>query len=849
MNKRLALAVRNPACTGCKLHTQAEDDDVCVTGQGPNGAKVGVVTKYPVSANSRTRREIEESLTAAGLDPAKIMWLSALKCRVWDLDPTKTDMKACRPYLEQELMFLELTHVLALGTEPLFATTGKSGVMKYRGQTFTVGGAEVFATISPSMVNRNPGLAGGFAADMGYFARMVKGTTLTNAHHVPRADQRTYVGDKTALRSMLEAFDRSIVVSYDIETTTSEPQTDDARIVSVAFTTASKLSMVDAHVWEVPLFHPESPWRSMWQQVIRVIGKYLCRVKHRIAHNAKFDTKWLVYWGIPDLLPTFDTIVAAAVLDENRPKGLKPLAQQLLGADPWGIDVKDLLKKPLDEILEYNGLDTWHTLRLALLFRQQLKEQPRLQRLFKNLMMPAIQELVPIEIRGVYVDQQKLTDNWDVVKQTLKRIEDDLWGHIPEDVNDFPDKLFKKNELQVNWNASNFARWFLFEYLDLPVLARGKTKDNGDPGDPSMAEAVLMDLASISEVAKLLLERIEWNKTDTAFFGPYSTQIDQNSRIHSTFKPWGTVTGRLSSGREDKEKVTGKAQNRGVNLQQVPRSGLVRGIFGAAPGHLFIEADYSQIELRVAAWLADERNMLHLYSIGADIHMTMAMRMTGKPAHLVTKEERKRAKAVNFGFLYGMGWAKFIQTAWQNYGLRVTEQESKAFRKSFFDEYPDLPRWHAKQRRLAHTFGRVETPFGRIRHLPDVHSAHNDVKAEAERQAINSPVQGMASDMALLSLVLTAREFRRLDLQVWPIGAVHDAVNFEGTEADVRKALPIIKHTMENLPLFKLFGINLPVPIIADLKVGHHWGGATEVPEKIVTGSTARLDRWILENV
>jgi DNA polymerase-1 len=268
-------------------------------------------------------------------------------------------------------------------------------------------------------------------------------------------------------------------------------------------------------------------------------------------------------------------------------------------------------------------------------------------------------------------------------------------------------------------------------------------------------------------------------------------------------------------------------------------------VFGAAPGHVFVEFDYSQVELRVAAWLADERRMLHLYNTGQDIHMAMAVTMTGKPAKDVTAEERKKAKAVNFGFLYGMGWAKFISTAWSNYGVHVTEEEARAFRKTFFDEFPGLMPWHNRQRRLAYKFGRVQTPMGRVRNLPDIRSEDDGVRSEAERQAINSPVQGFASDMASLSLVHTSRAFRKLGLRAYPIAAVHDAVNFEIHRDDAPAALPIIKRVMENLPLQRMFGINLTVPVIADCKLGMHWGGATPLDDVTMLQRPDELAAWI----
>lgn len=855
MNKRLQLAVRNAVCTNCKLSAHTDPEDVCITGSGPSNARVVIVTKTPMGAQSRGRKELVEYFAEVGLDADTFMWCSALKCSAWTASPTKTDQKACAPYLRREFAEVNPEYVITFGAEAWFAASGHADITKNRGRLFDVaeGDGQIFPTISPAAVARNPGMRGGLIADLVYFARLLDDDGAkqppfhTNTGHV------TTVVDKDQLRDMLRAVSGAYVASYDIETAGSSEFDTDAHIVSIAITVAGPDGMASAHTWQIALWHPDSPWLDRWLAVVRFIVNALIKCPRRVAHNAKFDTKWLRRFGDspanPRLTPTFDTIVAAAILDENRPKGLKPLAQMLLGAEPWGINVSSSdwwTKIALPDILEYNGLDTWHTLRVYYVLKRHLAKQPRLVKLFLHLMMPLVQELVPVEQRGVYVDQDRLATNWNTVRANLENIEQELVQGLP------PTNPFIKTNRAgvithdgVNFNPSNFLRWWLFEELGMPVLARGKGKDDGSPGDPSVAESVMMSLAEEYPVAKLLLDRVEWNKMDTSFFGPWSEQLDDNSRIHSVFKPWGTVTGRMSSGKEDLEKVSSSKQARGVNMQQIPRNKLARGVFGSAPGYVFVEFDYSQVELRVAAFLAEERTMLHLYQTGQDIHMAMAMLMTGKPAALVTAEERKKAKAVNFGFLYGMGWRKFIATAWTNYGVRVTEDEAVAFRKAFFDQFPMLKTWHAKQRRLAYKFGRVETPMGRVRHLPDIFSPDDNVRAEAERQAINSPVQGFASDMACLALVHTARRFRKMGLRAYPIGAVHDAVNYEIHLDDAPAALPIIKHTMENLPLERLFGINLTVPIVADCKVGTHWGGATELADVTMLKRPAELDAWI----
>jgi DNA polymerase-1 len=805
-------------------------------------------------AKGRTRTKLEDAFRSVGLDPADMMWCSAIKCSTWNAEATKTDQKACAPYLREEMINVNPDFVITFGAEAWFAASGHADVTKNRGKLFAVPGIDepgvIFPTISPAAVDRSPALEPGWTADLQYFARLVRGedTAATIPHHT-NAGHRTTVMTKDALRSALAHVRRSGVVSYDIETAgASEPYMDGAVMVSVALTVATA-GMDDAHTYEIPLHHPESPWADerQWRAVVRAVVKAVKACPRRIAHNAKYDTKWMRWFGDDtELKPTFDTILALAVLDENAPKGLKPNAQMRLGADPWGIDTRNLLADVLADILEYNGLDTWHTLRLYYLLVELLRAQPRLYRLMKHLMMPLVQELVTTEMHGVFVHQDRLMTNWNQMRSELNHAEDELRDWVPN-TNPFikTDRAGVVKHDGVNFGPSNFLRWFLFDHLGLPVLARGKAKDDGGPGDPSVGEAVMLELAEMHHVPRMLLHRANLFKGCTGFFEPWSHQIDASGRIHSVFKPWGTVTGRMSSGKEDAEKISGTKNHRGVNLQQVPRNALLRSVFGAPPGYIFVEADYSQVELRVAAFLSGDRHMLHLYNTGQDIHMAMAMLMTGKPASEVTKEERKKAKAVNFGFLYGMGWRKFVATAWLNYGVRVTEEEAQAFRTAFFDAYPGLRPWHSRQRALARKYKRVETPMGRVRHLPDIDSPDEGVRAEAERQAINSPVQGFASDMAALSLVHTARWFRTAGVDAHTIGSIHDAVLFEVRRDHAPIVLPRIKATMENLPLDKLFGINLTVPIVADLKVGSSWGGGTELTDVSLLERPDDLSRWI----
>lgn len=786
--------------------------------------RLAIVTKAPVT--QRIKAQMELLLSEVGIDPEDALWLSAIKCRVWDEDPNKTDLKSCKPYLHKELEIAKPHFILTMGNEALFATLGKSGITKYRSRIYELQldlydePLQVMPTIAPQAVERNPGQRSGFMADLRMFADMMNDRVSSEQNH----PDIIMVKDKQALKDCAADLDKAEGVSFDIESRSESSSwlESDPSSVIVSLSLTLWFNDTPEKIYAIPLAHPKSPFRSSWRKVLHILSEYLRNVPKSVAHNGKYDLRWLRHNGV-QMSETFDTMIAAHLLDENRPKGLKPLAHTILGVPDWSISTRDLWEEDLDEVLTYNGLDTWYTYRLYLVFKEQIKKDKRLVRLFKYMLMPASNEFVDIERRGIWCDRERLSDRWQTCLDTLRDMENELLEYVPQEI-----------PYDVNWNASNFLRWFLFEHLGLPVLERGKTKDDGSPGNPSVREAVMMSLAEHEgdggKVCQLLLSRVEWQKFNTAFFSAYNEIIDDDDRIHTTFKVTGTATGRMSSGKEDDpDKITSRKQLRGVNMQQVPRNSFIRGLFGAAPGYTFIEADYSQIELRIAAFIAGERALKHLYQTGQDVHMAMAMRMTGKPQSVITKEERKKAKAVNFGFLYGMGWMKFIQTAWENYGVRVTEIESQAFRKSFFDQFPDLLSWHARQRKLAKKYKRVQSPMGRIRHLPDIDSPDKAVRAEAERQAINSPVQAMASDMTLMSMVSLQKQFRDSALDCRSIGTVHDAINFECKTELLPIVLPLIKDTMETLPLRQLFGVELDVPIKADLKAGKYWGDSVEL--------------------
>lgn len=249
----------------------------------------------------------------------------------------------------------------------------------------------------------------------------------------------------------------------------------------------------------------------------------------------------------------------------------------------------------------------------------------------------------------------------------------------------------------------------------------------------------------------------------------------------------------------------------------------------ARPGYVLIETDLSQAELRIAAWEANERTMLKIYREGGDIHAMTAAHTMGLSLKQfmnldeeVIEQNRFQAKAVGFGFLYGMWWRKFKTYAKTDYGLEFTDKQAQELRESFFDLYSGLEEWHREKREFVKEHGYVRALHGAVRHLPSIYSSEEYIKQECERQAINSTVQRFASDLGLMAMIRLTREADP-DI-IRPIMFVHDALVLEVKEEYAEEAVGWVKYFMETPPLEAWFHIKAPLPIVADVAMGPSLG-------------------------
>lgn len=806
----------NHDCELCPLHETTER--VCVMGKGNPASRVMIVGEAPGGNEERTGEVfsgragqlLSQCLDRAELSLDDCYITNAVKCRPPEnRKPERLEAKTCaEAYLTREIEEMRATHILLLGNEALQAVARKSGITKQRGVRLEVkhlpNRTTVMATFHPAYALRNPGIHPTLQEDIRRFARAIKGEFQVVP--VKKRLVLTVNGLKQVIK-LLENAPAGTVVSYDVENRL-RPWDPDWSIQCLGVSLDGKVSYV------IPLFHPESPFRKRWQAVLHHLRAVLTRKDLKlVAQNGKHDNVQLAGAGL-FLEHAFDIMLAAHLLDENRPKNLGFLSQTYLGADVYkgSVELKPdkILGVPLRDLATYNGEDVGYTHQIYQKMKPELVANPRLTRLFVKLMMPGSHMIQRVEQKGMHVDQARLFDRMAVLQKEIKSRKSGMQEHVSKRMlRHFPEGMF-------NYRSPQQVARLLYSSekrggLGLAPQLWTKT------GNPSTNEEALQEYVMHPFVGLLFeLRTLELKWMNTSLL-PWSTKLDRHSRLHTTYKLYGTVTGRLSG-----------------DLQQVPRDSFVRSVFGAPPGWVRLDADFSQIELRIAAHCAGERTLRRMFLTGQDVHTMQAANVTGKPPEQIGKEERKMAKAVNFGYLYGMYPTKFQKYAKINYGVDVTRAEAEVSREKYFAMFRDLLPWHDRQRRMVHLHKQVHSPLGRIRHLPDILSGDRAVVMEAERQAINSPVQGGASDITLFAMIEIEKQL--VPSEIAMVMTLHDGIGFECREDKVEKYAPLIKETMENLSLKRTFGCDLAVPLVADVEWGSHWSGTDDASGLGFTG-------------
>ena len=515
--------------------------------------------------------------------------------------------------------------------------------------------------------------------------------------------------------------------------------------------------------------------------------------KHKVKtifQNGNFDTLFIEYnWDI--LLPiSHDIMLMGTAFDLVAEHGLKAMAQRYLGVPDWDIDKKTKLGKgDMNKLKEYLGYDVKYTWALFNFFMNEMNSQQK--KIYKKLLKPAYLMYRRVEREGIYYDLEKDKE----VKKAYKKHEKECLKKLTD-------------QYDINWNSPDQVREVLFEKEGLPTIKLSPK------GKPSTDAKVLKRLVSKGyELPQLILDYKFYRGANTKFLNKWADYAQHDGRIHPHFNLTNVITGRTSCS--------------DPNLQQVPRNKELRSLFTAPKGRVLIEADYSQLELRIAADYANEPHMIKIYKEGGDIHTETAMTLNGgkEPSY----DDRTKAKPVNFGFLYGMSAKGFTFYAFDNYSQVFTQKEAERYRELFFAKYSGLPEWHKEMEYICELNGGVANRFGRFRALPKIFSNSSYERGEAVRRAINTPVQGTGSDLLISSCAEIDTKLRPdMDLRV--VGTVHDSILADVPEDCVEDAVREIKKIMEHPEIMDIFGVSFKVPLIADVSIGP-WGKGKELEE------------------
>ncbi|MFK5153689.1 DNA polymerase I [Glaesserella parasuis] len=511
----------------------------------------------------------------------------------------------------------------------------------------------------------------------------------------------------------------------------------------------------------------------------------------KIGQNIKYDLTIFARNGIELQGVAFDTMLQSYTLDSTGRHNMDNLAERYLGHQT--IPFEELAGKgkhqltfdqiELDKATEYAGEDAEITMKLHQLLWSELQKTPELVKLFEQIEMPLVSVLSRVERNGVLIDPAKLLAHSVEIEQRLKELETLVHQEAGEVFN-----LASTKQLQE----------ILFNKLGLPILKKTPK------GAPSTNEEVLEELAQMGhQVPVLLIEHRGLSKLKSTYTDKLPQMINaQTGRVHTSYHQAVTATGRLSSS--------------DPNLQNIPirneQGRRIRQAFIARDGYVILAADYSQIELRIMAHLANDANMIKAFAEGKDIHRSTAAEIFGVSLEAVTSEQRRSAKAINFGLIYGMSEFGLANQ------LGISRTDAKKYMELYFQRYPAVQQFMLDIREKAAEKGYVETLFGRRLYLPEINSSNQMRRKAAERVAINAPMQGTAADIIKVAMIGIDQAVRNCE-DIAMIMQVHDELVFEVKADRVEHYTQLIKAEMEK-------AIELKVPLIAEVGVGSNWDEA-----------------------
>ena len=593
--------------------------------------------------------------------------------------------------------------------------------------------------------------------------------------------------DQQQFSNWLQKLQNSQLMAVDTETTSLDYMVADLVGISLAVEAGEAAYIPFGHDY---LGAPQQLPREIVLEAIKPILEDP-KIK-KVGQNLKYDTSVLAQHGIDLKGIAYDTMLESYVINSVATRhDMDSLAQHYLEVETTsfteiagkGASQLTFNQIALEQAGPYAAEDADITLRLHQALWPQVKAELPLKTLFEEIELPLIKVLSRIERTGALVDDTLLFQQSQELAERLAELETQAWELAGQ---------------QFNLASPKQLAEILFTKLEIPVLKKTAK------GAPSTKEEVLQELALDYPLPKVLLEHRGLAKLKSTYTDKLPVMINPTTRrIHTSYHQAGTATGRLSSS--------------DPNLQNIPirtaEGRRVRQAFIAPEGHRLIAADYSQIELRIMAHLSGDKNLLKAFEQGQDVHRATAAEVFGVNLAQVTTDQRRSAKAINFGLIYGMsafGLAK---------QLNIGRKQAAEYIELYFQRYPGVQDYMNQVRHSAAEKGYVETHFGRRLYLPEINSRNGMRRQAAERTAINAPMQGTAADIIKLAMINVDNWLRNQKLKSRMIMQVHDELVLEVPESEHQQVIIGIKECMEN-------AASLQVKLVVDVGVGDNWDEA-----------------------
>ena len=602
----------------------------------------------------------------------------------------------------------------------------------------------------------------------------------------PSITQAIVVDDDGKLKALVGELKKADFIAFDTETTGTDPLLAD--LVGIS------LSVREGEGYYLPLGHAEG--KQLPREKIMPALKPIFESEKlaKVGHNAKYDMAVLHEAGLAVRGLKFDTLLGAFLIEPGAAIGLKKLAKSQLSIDMT--EIKDLIgtgKKqitmaqvPIADAAAYAAADADVTLRLLQVQQPRLDELG-LRKLLNTVDMPLVPVLLDMELAGVKINAaflNEMSQRFDVRLQAIEK------------------EVYQLVGFEFNLNSPAQLGDALFGKLGLKAPGERKTST----GKVSVAADVLESMQGMHPVIDLILEQRQLSKIKGTYLDALPKLVNpRTGRVHTSFNQTGAVSGRIAS--------------QDPNLQNIPiRTELgreVRRAFIVEQGHVMIAADYSQVELRIAAHIANDPGLRAAFAAGQDIHRATAAKVLSIPLDQVTSDQRSFAKRVNFGLLYGMGAQSLAQQA------GISLKEAQQFVEAYFAGFPNIKKYIDETKKRAKTDGYVETLLGRRRYFPILQMQTRDARTNvmqrtAEREAINHPIQGTAADIIKLAMINLHRELLRRSLATRLILQVHDELILEAPENEANEVMSLVRELMEG-------AYDLNPPLKVEIGEGQNW--------------------------